>query len=192
MSQTLTIANLIKLGVLLLGAVALLLLFRRRARRLQRHLAGKVAATTADEAGHYALGYRAPQSAGYLLYMHYQIQNRGTEDDYGLRCQLEASTESGPTLVRDLGILGPLQNPPPLQYEERARGTFDGSMVSGGIGYRHSGRVELAEMRLAEGEELTVQGKITPNELSRVDAIEVYLVPATLRLGGSASSTSER
>lgn len=178
-----TLSEGLKLGAAVLASIVLLLLFRRRSQRLERHLASKVVAATADEMGRFALRFRTREACRFVIYLRYEIQNRGIEDDYGIRCLVEAQAGSRPKLARDLGIIGPLQNPAPLEYEERVMVTFDGSMVTGGIGYRHTGRVELGEIKsIAADTELVITGVVTSNELTRVDAIEVYLVPLESRL----------
>lgn len=171
------------LAAVVLGAAFLLLVFRRGRRRIQQHLQSRLATVRAGEDGRFELRHRVTEPGTYVAYARYKIENRGTEDDLGIRCRFEARVDGGEPLVRDLGVIGSISNPPPLEFEEKARTTYDTTMKTGGMGYRHTGRIELAEIeQVDDGADLALTGVVTPNELTRIDEIEVYIVPAARRL----------
>lgn len=166
------------------AAAVLLLVFRLASRRVERHRRGKVASVTAAADGEFSLRH-APASAGtYLAYLHYAIEYRGTEDDYGLRCQVEGRVGGLPVFARDLGIVGAISNPAErLAYREEVSLQHDVDVVTGGIGNRRRATVLLGAFEgCAAGAEILVSGAVTTCRLTRLGALEVYLVPAALRL----------
>ncbi len=162
---------------------ALVWIFRRAERKFRLHMEARLARAVVGPGGGFELRFTPGEAGPLLCYMRYKALVSGCAYHIGLRCRVSGRIGGRVAFEEDLGVLGDISNPPPLEYRTRVRTEYNVRLVSTMKGYRQEGTVRIGEFPVGRGgEEVVVSGAVTPNALTSLEEAEIYLVPGRVRL----------
>jgi hypothetical protein len=174
---------LLTIAAVVLGGVGLIWMFRRADRKFRRHMDSRVARVVAGPGGDFALRFTTAEAGRLVCYLRYQALVLGPEYHLGLRCQVVGQIGGWEAFKEDLGILGDISNPLPLEYGKRVCLEYYVRLVTSMEGAHRESTVLLGELAVGGNmEDIVVSGSITPNAKTRLEAAEIYLVPERMRL----------
>jgi hypothetical protein len=143
----------------------------------------RVAQVMAGPNGDFELRFTSGEAGCLVCYLRYQALVLGPEYHLGLRCQVTGRIGEWVAFKEDIGILGDISNPPPMEYGKRVNLEYYVRLVTSMEGARQESTVLLGELATGRiGEEIIVSGSITSNAKTRLEAAEIYLVPERTRL----------